>query len=551
MNSLQTEHYAENKPGQLAKDTGIIGIVTLLSRILGLVRDALIARTLGAGFYSDVFYAAFRIPNLLRRMVAEGAFTTVFVPVITGEILKSKKAATDAIGGVLTISVLFTSTLTLLGIYFSAELTNLFVPGWALNSQKSELTRNLLEVMLPYIIFVSLVSLASGILNSLGKFAIPAFNQVIFNITIICGIYLSLNIGISTIHTLSFAVLLAGLFSLLPLLAQLKSLGIPLLFCSPRKSPAVSQLFRLFFPVLFVASIYQLIAFLNLIFASMLEEGSLSWLYYADRLFQFPLGIFTLALAQALLPTLSRQALTQSIPYITTSISATLNWVNFLTIPAAAGLYFLAYPIIEVIYQGGTFTNTDTEQTSLALKAFAIGLWPISCVNILSRVFIVFKNTLLVSVISVFSIVLNLIITLMIMGPSHTDSTGIMFNAISLAQNTIGLFDFGHWGIALSGSLVGFFSLLFSFQLLRRLDVLINLRLFFLSLIKPISASAVMVGVLAIFTNMGLKSGNLLMISIPSGAISFFLVSVLIKQPQSIEVVAILKKFLLKKRESQ
>lgn len=378
----------------LLRATSIVSAVTLLSRVLGLIRDLVFARLFGASLVMDAFLVANRIPNMLRRWFAEGAFSQGFVPVMGR--YRERHTATEArdfaaaVAGTLGI-VLF--VVTAIGVVTAPVLVALVAPGFIAGDGRFDLATLMLRFTFPYLLFVSLTAFAGGILNTYGRFAVPAFTPVLLNLVLI-GFALWLAPALAQPGmALAYAVLCAGIVQLLFQLPFLKGIG---MLRWPRWRPAhagVKRVFRLMLPAIFGSSVAQLNVLVGGMFASLLGVGKISLLYYADRLMEFPLGLFGIALATVTLPHLSRQHVSGS----REGFAATLDWsmrlVLLIAVPAALGLAVLADPLAATLFFGGAFDADDVAMTALALKAFALGLIGFSYVKILAPAFFAREDT--------------------------------------------------------------------------------------------------------------------------------------------------------------
>lgn len=379
--------------GLLAKAT-VVSSMTLVSRILGLVRDIVFARFFGASLVMDAFLVANRIPNMLRRFFAEGAFSQGFVPVMARyrERYAHEEARefVDAVAGTFGV-VLF--LVTLAGVVAAPLLVAVVAPGFIGDDGRFELASLMLRFTFPYLLFVSLTAFAGGILNTYGRFGVPAFTPVILNVVLIaCAIWLAPLLEEPGM-ALAYAVLIAGLAQLLfqvPFLMRIRALPRPK--WAPRHE-GLRRVMKLMLPAIFGSSVAQINVLLGGIIASLLGVGKISLLYYADRLMEFPLGLFGIALATVTLPYLSRQAANDSLE----AFSATLDWsmklVTLIAVPAAVGLIVLAEPLVVTIFYGGVFTAEDARMAALALKAFATGLVGFSFVKILAPAYFAREDT--------------------------------------------------------------------------------------------------------------------------------------------------------------
>lgn len=534
---------SKNSGKQLAKATGVVAFSTLISRILGLLRDSVTASYFGAGMVSDAFFVAFRIPNLLRRLVAEGSLATAFVPVFTDELVKSEEAGKQAADAVRCFSLILTVILTLLGIYFAEDLTLIFAPGFGAGSEKTNLSIHFLQIMFPYIILVSLLALESSLLNSLGFFAWPAFAPAILNIVIILGVVFGHTWFEVPITSLAWSVVLGGFVCLLPQIYALKKLGFPFAFSSPFQSLAVRKLIILMLPSFISASVYQITIFLNTLLASMLEEGSVTWMYYADRLFQFPLGVFSMAIATAILPTLSRLISNNEHQRFSATLLSAIDWVSFITLPAMVGLIVLADPIISVLFEYGSFTHYDAQQSARVLQGFSLGLWSISAQAVLVRAYLAKKNTRIPSLISVFTLLINTVFAMSLMGPGTQTPDSALASAISACVASLHWTSLGSTGLALAGSLSSLFSFTLLALYLNKLQISLSLLQLLTTTIRPLLASIGMALLLPYLMFSG-QDILTLIVAIPVATLVYFALCLGLKYQPAYEVLKSIKKFL-------
>ena len=371
--------------------------MTLLSRILGFVRDFVIARTFGAGLATDAFFVAFKLPNLLRRMFAEGSFSQAFVPIL-GE-YKNKRGELETlllIDHVTSILALILFAVTAIGVAAAPLLVWISAPGFAADANKFELTVALTRITFPYIFFMSLVALAGGILNTMSRFALPAFTPVLLNVAFIAMALFAVPYFDPPVLALGWAVLLGGVLQLaiqIPALRRIAMLPRPSLnWRAAWQDPGVRRILTLMGPALLGVSVSQISLLINTIFASFLKTGSVSWLYYADRLMEFPSGMLGVALGTILLPSLSKyHASANHLEY-----SKLLDWGLRLTLllaaPAAFALAILAVPLIATLFHHGAFTGNDVFQTRQALVAYSIGLVGLILVKVLAPGFYARQN---------------------------------------------------------------------------------------------------------------------------------------------------------------
>ncbi len=368
--------------------------MTLLSRILGLIRDLVFARYFGATIVMDAFIVANRIPNMLRRFFAEGAFSQGFVPVMARyrehQDHEEARAFVDAVAGTLGV-VLF--AITLLGVVAAPLLVLLVAPGFVGEDGRFDMATAMLRFTFPYLLFVSLTAFAGGVLNTYGKFAAPAFTPVILNVALIASaLWLAPQLDEPGM-ALAYGVFIAGIAQLLfqiPFLAKIHAIPRPR--WRPRHD-GVRRVIKLMLPAIFGSSVAQVNVLLGGIIASLLGVGKISLLYYSDRLMEFPLGLFSIALATVTLPYLSRQAANKSMSEFSATIDWSMRLVVLIAAPAAVGLIVLAVPLVATIFYGGVFTAFDVEMTALSLQAFAAGLIGFSFVKILAPAYFAREDT--------------------------------------------------------------------------------------------------------------------------------------------------------------
>ncbi|MFZ5572676.1 MAG: murein biosynthesis integral membrane protein MurJ [Thermodesulfobacteriota bacterium] len=386
-----------DESGRVRKAAGIVGAATLVSRILGYVRDMVVAAFFGAGYYSDVFIAAFRVPNLIRRLFAEGSLSMAFIPVFTEYLaLRNEKEAFELARSALRFLALFMVLLVLLGVLSAPLIVRGIAFGFAESTGKFELTILLTRIMFPYVICICLVALSMGILNALGHFAAPALAPVLLNVAMIGAVYLvSCFSTDSTIRVIGLAVgVVAG--GLLQLLLQVPFLirnGIYFWRWAPLMHPGLRKIGRLLLPAVFGAGVYQVNVVISTFLASLLAEGSVSYLYFADRLVQFPIGIFAISIGTALLPSLAKQALSDDFEAVSRTFREALALVFHIVLPSMVGLAVLSEPIVALLFRRGAFDMSCVEKTSQALICYCAGLWAIAAVRIVIPVFYSIQDT--------------------------------------------------------------------------------------------------------------------------------------------------------------
>lgn len=403
---------------KLFSSTLLVGGNTLVSRVLGFVRDMVLAWTFGAGAATDAFFVAFRIPNFLRRLFAEGSFAPAFVPVFQ-EYRERRgreelRALVDRVAGTLAAVLL---AVTGVGILAAPAVVAVFAPGFLDEPATFELAAGMLRITFPYLLCISLVALAGGILNSLGRFAIPAFTPVLLNVSLIAAALWLAPYMQEPVSALAWGVLAAGVVQLLFQVWPLRRAG---LLPRPRwgwSDSGVRRILRLMLPTLFSSSVYQVNMLINTLIASLLASGSITWLYYSDRLLEFPVGVFAIALSTVILPNLSGHfARGDSEAY-----SRTLDWAlrlaAVIALPAAVGLGMLAAPILAALFQYRAFTGQDVHMASLSLAAFALGLPAFVGVKILAPGFYSRQDTKTPVKVAVASMVSNIVFSALIVFP--------------------------------------------------------------------------------------------------------------------------------------
>lgn len=364
---------------KITKAASVIGAGTLISRILGFLRDMVIAHFFGAGLAADAFFVAFRIPNLWRRLVGEGSLTISFIPVYTEYLTRhSEKESREVIDIAFTVAGMVLFILTTLGILFSPILIQIIAPGFSRIPEKFHLTVTLNRIIFPYLFFMGLFALCMGILNSLRHFFAPAIAPIFLNISIIVSVLLFYHTFEVPVMTLALGVLAGGVIQFLFQLPFLWRKGIRFHFNLNFRHPAIKRIGSLMVPGLIGTAVYQINVFVDTIFASFLPSGSISYLFFADRLMEFPLGIFAIAIGMASLPSLSGLASQGKMEELKETLSFSLRLVSFISIPAMVGLIALKTPIINLLFQRGKFDYNATLMTAKALFFYSVGLWAIA-----------------------------------------------------------------------------------------------------------------------------------------------------------------------------
>jgi putative peptidoglycan lipid II flippase len=419
----------------IARRAGIVGVATLFSRILGAVRDIFIASFLGAGLVSDAFIAAFRVPDFLRRMFGEGSLSIAFVPAYTDCLMRHGRPQADQMANsAFRLLALVLLLITLAGIAAAPWLVHAVAPGFAKTADKFLLTITLTRTMLPYVFFIGLVALSMGILNVLGHFAAPALSPVLLNVAMIGA--LVIGAGFSGSEATLALWLAAGV-----VFGGALQMGLQVPFLVKRSvcfwqrarfwHPALDRVLWQMGPVMFGAAVFQINTLAITFLASFLPQGSVSYLYYADRLIQFPLGIFGIAMATAVLPAFARQSIAGQQEAMRETFSHAIKLVLFITLPATAGLMVLREPIVSLLFQRGAFDQQSMRLTAGALLYYGMGLWAFSTVRIVLNVFYALGDTRTPVRMAAICIAANLLLGALLMGPMAHQGLAL---AVSIAS---------------------------------------------------------------------------------------------------------------------
>ncbi|MFW6005022.1 MAG: murein biosynthesis integral membrane protein MurJ, partial [Desulfonatronovibrionaceae bacterium] len=378
----------EKSSARLARNASVVAGATLISRFLGFIRDLIIAFTLGAGPVADAFFVAFRLPNLLRRLFAEGSLTMAFVPVFT----RTRNDHGTRQAFILARSVqlwiiIIVGGITLLAVALASPLTTLIAPGFRTHDQVFELAVSLVRICFPYILFISSVALCMGILNSMNRFFAPAFAPAVMNLTLIVFALAAHYSGWNVAYGLALGVIFSGLFQWLFQLPFLTRCGFSWTGPFEMFHPGIIRMGRLMLPTVLGAAVYQLNILLGTVLASFLPRGSISYLYYADRLVQLPLGVFAVAISTAALPSLSALAGKGDISGFKKTLNHSLGLTLFIALPCTAGLMGMSQPLIDIVFGRGEFQEQAVQATAAALVGYAAGLPAFSCVRPLVSAF--------------------------------------------------------------------------------------------------------------------------------------------------------------------
>ncbi len=415
MTSEQQVEPEKKMGGGLLRSSLVVGIMTMFSRVLGLVRDVVVAFYFGSQAEADAFFVAFKIPNFLRRLFAEGAFSQAFVPVLSEYRSKRPKEAVQALVNRVAGTLGLTLTIvTALAMVAAPWLIMLFAPGFREDTAKLALAGEMLRITFPYLLLISLTAFAGSILNSYGKFAVPAFTPVLLNVSLISATVLLSPYFEQPVMALAWGVVIAGVSQLLlqlPFLRQIQLLPTPMWGW---KDDGVRKILKLMIPAMFGVSVAQINLLLDTVLASFLQTGSISWLYYSDRLVELPLGIFGIAIATVILPSLSRQHAGDD----PESFSATLDWalrlVLLIGIPAAIALFLLAEPLIATLFFHGRMESNDVLMAAMSLRAYAGGLLFFMLIKVLAPGYFARQNTRTPVKIAIVAMVANMAFNLML-----------------------------------------------------------------------------------------------------------------------------------------
>ena len=440
--TTESPHRTQIKAQQsrsLLRSSGLVGLMTMLSRVFGLLRDMIVAQYFGASASADAFFVAFKIPNFFRRLFAEGAFSQAFIPVLSEyrsqktekEVRQLANSVAGVLGGILFV-------ITFLAIMGSPWLTALFAPGFLEDQAKYDLATEMLRITFPYLFLISLTAFAGSILNSYGYFAIPAFTPVLLNLVLISAAIWLTPFFETPIIGLAWGVFIAGAVQLFFQLPFLLKMG---LLPRPRfdyKHEGVKRIFTLMVPALFGVSVSQINLLLDTILASFLQTGSVSWLYYSDRLAELPLGIFGIAIATVILPSLSRQHASQSKQEFSNTLDWALRIVILMGVPAALALILLAEPLVTALFYYGELTQNDVFMSAMSLRAYALGLLAFMLIKVLAPGYFSRQDMKTPVKIGIWAMTANMVFNLILIWPlQHTGLA--LATAISSWMNALWL----------------------------------------------------------------------------------------------------------------
>ncbi len=422
---------------KITRSTGVVGGATLISRILGFVRDMIIAQLFGAHGSTDAFFVAFGVPNMLRRIFAEGGLSSSFVPVYSEYINKEgKEEAGRFADSMATTLAAVLALVSVAGVILAPWFVKVLVPGFAGVPGKIELTVSLTRMLFPFIFFVGLASLSTGILTTRGHFFWPAVSPAFLNVAMIsCALLLHFRFGVP-ILALAAGALLGGLLQLVVQVPPMLSRGVaPRLTLKRVRHPGLGRVLGLMVPALLGLGVNQINLLVDRWIASWLPEGSVSFRYYANRLVQFPLGVFGIAIAVAILPVLSEQAARKELDELRSSLLFGMRLAVFIMVPSSVGLMVLNTPIVNVLFQRGAFGPYAAYATATALFYYSLGLFAFAGVKITASGFYSMQDTKTPFKVAIYALIINVILNLLLMGP-------MKHNGLALATSISSMFNF-------------------------------------------------------------------------------------------------------------
>jgi len=537
MSGAEAEN-TEHPRATVARNAGIISLAVMASRVLGLVRDQVFAALFGAGLQYDAFLTAFRIPNLLRDLFAEGALSAAFVTTFTQTLQsKGKEAAILLWNRVATLIILFITAISILAWIYAPAIVEVLAPGFFLVPGKADLTIELTRIMIPFLLLIALAALAMGMLNAFNVFGLPALASAFFNVGsiaggLLLGYILGPSIGLAPIVGMAYGTLIGGFLQLCVQWPSLLRRGISYRPMVSLSDPGVRQIIRLMGPAIIGTAAVQINVFVNTRFASTIIDpvtsaaanGPVSWLSYAFRFMQFPIGVFGVAIATAALPPLSRSTANPDYSEFRQTLSHSLALVFLLCIPSAVGLLVLGEPIVALIFERGKFTGFDTVQTANALAAYSIGLAGYAAIKVLSPGFYALNDARTPMLISLGSVAINYVMNSLLVGP------------------------FGHVGLAFSTSAVALINFLLLALFMRRKLGRLGGRRLGSTVWRIIVASAAMAAVVWLINDLAealpLRGLTLNLVRVAAaislGAATFYLFCRLLKIEEAVEIGTLL-----------
>ena len=428
-----------DSPRSIIRSTSIISLGTLASRILGFFRDVILAKLLGTGFQAEAFFVAFKIPNLFRDLVGEGAVNAAVVPVFSEYLEKQKREEFwRFVSVVFCLALIMLSVITILGMIFAPVVVRVLAPGFMANPPLLALTIKLTVLMFPYLIFIGLTAYSVGLLFTFRSFAVSAFSPCLLNIAVIISAYFATRHMEEPVFGLAIGVLVGGLLQLIAQFIPFKKIGIQLRWPKTLVHPGAQKIGRLLIPRVVGGGVYQLTVFLDTFCASLsaiVGEGGISAIYYANRIIQFPMGIFSVALASAMLPTLSGLYQKKQLKQVQETIVFSLESIFFIMFPTTVIILMLSTPIIRVIFERGEFSSYSTVITSSTLAFYAVGLFSFGGIKILVTSFHALQDTKTPVIVAAICLTINAALNFILMVP-------LKVAGIALASSIAGTVDF-------------------------------------------------------------------------------------------------------------
>ncbi|MDP3980684.1 MAG: murein biosynthesis integral membrane protein MurJ [Chlamydiota bacterium] len=413
----------------IVRSAGLLGLLTLFSRVLGLIRDSVIARIFGVGTMTDAFMIAFTMPNMLRRLLAEGALSIAFVPIFSGDMVDGgKEKVEESLSVLLTVVSVVLSAVTIAAMIFAPVLVSLFAPGFG--GEQRELAILLTRVMFPFIIFLSSASVMVGVLHAMRHFSIPALSPILLNCAIILSAFFLTPLCDPPIISLTIGVLTGGILLWVLQWQQIRHYGFRMRWMFRIRHPSVQRFAKLMMPALFGIGVYQLNVMISRILASLLPEGNVTYLYYSDRFLELPLGIFAVSVATAILPALSERAHQLEYNEMAKTLFFSMRLMFFVCFPAMIGLMILRVPIMALVFQYGRFSLEDTHFLAHVFCMASLGIWAVGGVRILLQGFYAMGHIKETVKIAVWTLILNVILGLVLMVPMQAAGLTLA-NAIS------------------------------------------------------------------------------------------------------------------------
>lgn len=502
----------------VVRAVGAIGAATLASRVLGYLRDIVLARAFGAGPLTDAFFVAFRIPNLLRRLLGEGALSTAIIPVFAQTLeQRGPNAFRQMVQAVAGVGLIVLAAVSALGMVLAPWIVPLMAPGWKADDALLDLAISLTRLMFPYLLLVGLAALAMGILNTYHRFFTAALAPAILNVAMIGSVLLLGPRMDPAITALAIGVLVGGLGQFLVQLPELRRLGIPLVPRIDWRHPALREIAHRLWPAVFSLAAVQVTVVVNTLIASLLRTGTVSYLYYADRVMEFPLGVFGIALATAVLPSMAAQAARRDNDALRATLSFALRLSAFIAVPAAVGLAVLSQPIVRLLLERGAFGPMESLYTAQALVGYAVGLPAFSATRITAQTFYALGDTRTPVLWGLASVAANVAFALALMWPLE------------------------HVGLALASSLSSYVNLLGLVWLLHRRLGRLGGREIARSIARTLAASAVL-GVWCLWS--GAFGGGAIgtIAALIGGVVVFVAVAALLRAPELRDLLGMLRR---------